>query len=197
MGKLTDAFNKLEAGRKTFVADMDHWQTETKHYFETVAIFTKKMSELTKLDDAVLNQVKDAKAHSAKALELANARGKKLESISPSGIKASDAQAKAFANCDAFGKLIDGCAEILKAYDTKGKSTKEQKKVDAKKLLVQAKLDLAIVKHSKLNYEYQGTGAAQYSDVVKAAAEIERLKKKFAEMSVKLKADVIGVEETK
>ena len=93
--------------------------------------------------------------------------------------------------------MIDGCAEILKAYDTKGKSTKEQKKVDAKKLLVQAKLDLAIVKHSKLNYEYQGTGAAQYSDVVKAAAEIERLKKKFAEMSVKLKADVIGVEETK
>ena len=90
--------------------------------------------------------------------------------------------------------MIASFEAVLKTYDTKGKPTKEQKKVAAEKLLLEAKIDLAHVKKAKTNYEYQGDGKAMYEDVVAIGKEIEELKKKLAEMIPKLKADVVGVE---
>ena len=76
MGKLTEAFNKLDAGRKSFVADVDHWQSEVTKRWAAVSAYQKAMSQLMIVDDKVLNQIGDAKARSAKAVELADARGK-------------------------------------------------------------------------------------------------------------------------
>jgi hypothetical protein len=165
MGKLTDAFKKLEAGKNKFVADVEKWQVATKNHHAGFDAYQKKLGELSKIDDVIINQIGNDAARSAKAAELAGIRGKKLEHLWPDSRPAWDAQKQAFDNCDAFEKVIGESETVLKAYDTKGKATKEQKKIDAKKLLLQAKVDLAEIKKCKINYEYQGDGAAQYSDV--------------------------------
>jgi hypothetical protein len=197
MGKLTEAFKKLDAGKTSFVNDVEKWQTETKNYLAAARLYQQKLSELAKVDNEILDQIKDSAAKTKKSAELADARGHKLDSLWPKRAPADTAQKKAFDNCEAFEKLIAESEGILKGYDTKGKATKEQKKVDAKKLLLQAKLDLAEVKKQKINYEYQGDGSAQHTDVMKASAEIDRLKKKIAGMTAKLKEDVTAVDDGK
>lgn len=195
MGKLTDAFKKLEVGHKAFNGDVDHWQKETKLYFMGVQKYQSELSKLMKIDDQILDQIKDSKAKSLKATELAHARGQKLKSIDPSMTVASEAQKKAFANCDIFQKLVEECSGVLKNYDTKGKPTKIQKQENAKKMLLQAKLDLAEIKKEKINYEYQGDGKAQWPDVKKAIEKVESLKKKLEELMKKTKAEIVLVED--
>jgi uncharacterized protein YukE len=195
MGKLTEALKKLEIERKTFTALTDTWQKETQLFAAAYDTWAKKMGELTKIDDAILRTIKDNAEKTRQSEALGDARGKKLPQ--PSTIKASDAQRDAFKGCDEFTKSIENCGAVLKVYDTKGKPTKEQKKVEAQKLLLQAKLDLAEVKKSKVNYEYQSEDTAQYADVLKAIAKVDSLKKKLTDMATKLKNDVAIVDDAK
>jgi hypothetical protein len=204
LGKLTDAFNKLDHAKQAFVADMDHWQTEVQNRWTAISNYGKEMSKLMQIDDLILEKIVDQKARSAKALELAGARGKKLAAIDPIRVgNPQAAQDKAFANCDAFAKLIDECKVVLKTYDTKGKQTKDQKKAAAEKLLLEAKLDLAQVKQAKLNYSYMGNSkndqddvSAQWSDVKKASEKVQSLKSKIAARFPQLKEDVVTVDKS-
>ncbi|MCC6586115.1 MAG: hypothetical protein IT168_05300 [Bryobacterales bacterium] len=70
-----------------------------------------------------------------------------------------------------------------------------QKQENAKKMLLQAKLDLAEIKKAKINYEYQGDGTAQWPDVKKAIEKVESSKKKLEELMKKTKAEIVIVED--
>jgi hypothetical protein len=198
MGTLTTALKTLETQKTSFERDMQSWQDAVKTHLENVKKYQKVLSELVKRDDQVLGTIADQKERSKKAVELSNARGKNMEKLVPlNATKAWDAQTKAFANCDTFDKAIDQFKGVLKAYDTKGKDTKIKKKANAEKMLLEAKLVLAQVKREKINDSYQDKGPAQWSDVVKATAKVESLKKKLAETLKTLKSDIVVVDEAK